>query len=113
MFTGCLAHIMHDGFTDMMYVFFPVWQQTFLLNFFQVGLLKAACSGTMSLLQWPSGSMARRFGIQKVLCLGTLLTGVAAIALGFAHSPLVLGALLVLAGAGCQYAAPVGFIGNL
>jgi MFS family permease len=107
MFAGCLAHITHDGFTDMLYVFFPIWQQMFLLSFFQVGLLKAASSGTMSLLQVPAGILARRTGILKVLCLGTLLTGAAVIALGFAYSPLVLGALLVLSGIGSSTQHPL------
>ena len=107
LFAGCLAHITHDGFTDMLYVFFPIWQQTFLLSFFQVGLLKTAFSGTMSLLQMPAGILARRLGILKVLCLGTLLTGAAVIALGFAGSPLVLGALLVLGGMGSSTQHPL------
>ena len=34
LFAGCLAHITHDGFTDMLYVFFPIWQQTFPAEFF-------------------------------------------------------------------------------
>jgi len=107
LFAGCLAHITHDGFTDMLYVFFPIWQQTFLLSFFQVGLLKTSFSGTMSLLQMPAGILARRLGILKVLCLGTLLTGAAVIALGFAGSPLVLGALLVLGGMGSSTQHPL------
>ena len=107
LFAGCLAHITHDGFTDMLYVFFPIWQQTFLLSFFQVGLLKTAFSGTMSLLQMPAGILARRMGILKVLCLGTLLTGAAVIALGFAGTPLVLGALLVLGGMGSSTQHPL------
>lgn len=91
----------------MLYVFFPIWQQTFLLSFFQIGLLKSAFSGTMSLLQMPAGILARRMGILKVLCLGTLLTGAAVIALGFAGSPLVLGALLVLGGMGSSTQHPL------
>jgi MFS family permease len=107
LFAGCLAHITHDGFTDMLYVFFPIWQQTFLLSFFQIGLLKTAFSGTMSLLQMPAGMLARRMGILRVLCLGTLLTGAAVIALGFAGTPLVLGALLVLGGMGSSTQHPL------
>ncbi len=107
LFVGCLAHITHDGFTDMLYVFFPIWQQTFLLSFFQVGLLKTAFSGTMSLLQMPAGILARRLGILKVLCLGTMLTGAAVIVLGFAYAPLVLGALLVLGGMGSSTQHPL------
>ena len=107
LFAGCLAHITHDGFTDMLYVFFPIWQQTFLLSLFQIGLLKTAFSGTMSMLQMPAGILARRMGILKVLCLGTLLTGAAMSALGFAGSPLVLGALLVLGGMGSSTQHPL------
>lgn len=104
---GCLAHITHDGFTDMLYVFFPIWQQTFLLSFFQIGLLKTAFSGTMSLLQMPAGILARRIGILKVLCLGTLLTAAAVTSLGFACAPLVLGALLVVGGMGSSTQHPL------
>jgi MFS family permease len=107
LFAGCLAHITHDGFTDMLYVFFPVWQRTFLLSFFQVGLLKTAFSGTMSLLQMPAGILARRLGILTVLCLGTLLTGAAMTTLGFAYVPLVLGGLLVLGGMGSSTQHPL------
>jgi MFS family permease len=61
----------------------------------------------MSLLQMPAGILARRMGILKVLCLGTLLTGAAIIALGFAGTPLVLGALLVLGGMGSSTQHPL------
>jgi len=107
MFAGCLAHIVHDGFTDMLYVFFPIWQQMFLLSFFQVGLLKAAASGTMSLFQVPAGILARKMGILKVLCVGTLLTGASVVALGFANSALVVVALLVLGGIGASTQHPL------
>ena len=107
LFAGCLAHITHDGLTDMLYVFFPIWQQAFALSFFEVGLLKTAFSGTMSLLQIPAGILARRMGILKVLCLGTLLTGAAVTALGFAGFPLMIGVLLVLGGMGSSTQHPL------
>ena len=107
LFAGCLAHITHDGFTDMLYVFFPIWQQAFALSFFEVGLLKTAFSGTMSLLQIPAGILARRMGILKVLCLGTLLTGAAVTTLGFAGVPLMIGVLLVLGGMGSSTQHPL------
>ncbi len=61
----------------------------------------------MSLLQMPAGVLARRLGVLRLLCLGTLLTGAAVIALGFAGSPLVLGALLVLGGMGSSTQHPL------
>ena len=55
----------------------------------------------------PAGILARRMGILKVLCLGTLLTGAAVIALGFAGIPLVLGVLLVAGGMGSSTQHPL------
>ncbi len=107
LFAGCLAHATHDGFTDMLYVFFPVWQQTFRLTFAQIGLLKALFSGAMSGFQLPSGMLARRAGILKILCLGTVVTCASAIAAGFAGSPIVLGLILFLGGMGSSTQHPL------
>jgi FSR family fosmidomycin resistance protein-like MFS transporter len=107
LFAGCLAHATHDGFTDMLYVFFPIWQQTFQLSFAQIGLLKALFSGAMSGFQLPSGILASRTGILKVLCLGTVLTCVCAIAAGIAWSPIVLGLFLFLGGVGSSTQHPL------
>ena len=107
LFAGCLAHATHDGFTDMLYVFFPIWQQTFGLSFAQIGFLKALFSGGMSGFQLPSGLLASRKGILKVLCLGTVLTCVCAIAVGFAWTPIVLGLFLFLGGVGSSTQHPL------
>jgi MFS family permease len=104
---GCLAHITHDGFTDMLYLFFPIWQQTFHLSFAGVGLLKASFSGAMSGFQFPSGLLARRLGILRVLLLGTLLTSVSMASVGFAQSAAALMALLFLAGLGSSTQHPL------
>lgn len=104
---GCLAHVTHDGFTDMLYIFFPIWQQTFALNFSQVGLLKTLYSGAMSVFQLPSGILAGRFGILKILILGTILTSLALSATGLVSSPLLLCLLLVLGGIGASTQHPL------
>ncbi len=104
---GCLAHITHDGLTDMLYLFFPIWQQSFHLSFAGVGLLKAAFSGAMSGFQFPSGLLARRFGILTVLVAGTVLTSVSMASVGFAHSAMVLMALLSFAGLGSSTQHPL------
>jgi MFS family permease len=104
---GCLAHITHDGFTDMLYLFFPIWQQTFHLSFAGVGLLKAAFSGAMSGFQFPSGLLARRLGILKVLVAGTILTSVSMASVGFAQSAMMLMALLFFAGLGSSTQHPL------
>ena len=47
----CGAHVLHDGFSDILYVLFPVWQAAFGLSFAQVGMLKTLYSGSMAALQ--------------------------------------------------------------
>jgi MFS family permease len=104
---GCLAHITHDGFTDMLYVFFPIWQHSFNLSFAAVGLLKTLFSGSMSLFQIPSGILASKTGLLKVLCAGTLLTSLSLLGIGFANSLSALGILLVLGGIGSSTQHPL------
>ena len=62
-----LAHFLHDGFTDMLYVFFPVWQTQWALSFAQVGLFKMLISGSTALFQIPSGLLAERAGRVRLL----------------------------------------------
>jgi MFS transporter, FSR family, fosmidomycin resistance protein len=95
-----LAHFTHDGFADMLYVFFPLWQTQFGLAFAQVGLFKMLFSGTMALFQVPCSFLARRVGAVRLLLAGTLLTSLAVTACGWAATPFVLGCLLVIGGFG-------------
>jgi MFS family permease len=91
----------------MLYVFFPIWQHSFKLSFAAIGLLKTLFSGSMSAFQIPSGVLAGKTGILRVLCAGTLLTSLSLAAVGFTHSALVLGILLVLGGTGSSTQHPL------
>lgn len=105
--TGCLAHLVHDGFTDMIYVFFPIWQAQWALTFVEVGLLKMLVSGSMALFQLPVGIVANRLGSVKLLLVGTVVTSVAVMLWGFAITPALLGMLLILGGLGSSVQHPV------
>lgn len=107
LFTGCLAHFIHDGFTDMLYIFFPIWQSTWGLSFGQTGLLKTLLSGSMALFQISSGLIAGRIGTIKILMAGTLLTSLAVLAMGWATSPFILSVLLIMAGIGSSVQHPL------
>jgi len=98
--TGGLAHMIHDGFTDMLYVFFPIWQVQFSLTFAQIGLFKTLFSGTMAAFQMPSGILASRIGEIRLLLLGTALTSSVIWLLGWATTPIWLGCLLICGGLG-------------
>ncbi|MEN6439687.1 MAG: MFS transporter [Syntrophobacter sp.] len=107
MATSGLAHFTHDGFTDMLYIFFPIWQAQFNLAFAEVGLFKMLFSGTLAFFQVPSSYLARRVGVVRMLLAGTLLTSGAAVAYGWASTPFVLGCLLVIGGLGASVQHPL------
>jgi FSR family fosmidomycin resistance protein-like MFS transporter len=95
-----LAHFTHDGFADMLYVFFPVWQAQFGLTFAQVGLFKMLFSGTLAFFQIPCSFLARRVSARELLWSGTLLTSLAMAGCGWAATSVVLGCFLVIGGFG-------------
>lgn len=107
MAAGGLAHFTHDGFVDMLYVFFPVWQAQFGLAFVQVGLFKMLFSGTLALFQVPCSFLVGRVGAVRLLLGGTLLTSAAVVAYGWAATPLALGCLLIVGGLGESVQHPI------
>jgi MFS family permease len=107
LFAGCLAHLTHDGLTDMLYVFFPVWQQLFALSYFQVGLLKTLFSGTMASFQMPAGRLGSRLGLVTPLVAGAMLTSLALAAVSLTSTYWAIGVLLVLGGIGSSAQHPL------
>lgn len=105
--TGCLAHFIHDGFTDMIYIFFPIWQAQWALSFGEVGLLKTLVSGSMALFQLPAGIVSNRIGQRKLLFIGTVITSAAVMLWSFAFNPLILGLLLIVGGLGSSVQHPI------
>ena len=47
LFVAGLAHALHDGFTDTMYVLLPVWQAEFALSYGMLAVLRGLYSGTI------------------------------------------------------------------
>lgn len=99
------AHALHDGFTDLLNVLYPLLQAQFGLSYAAVGALKAVHSGAMASGQIPSGRLAGRLGSVTVLAGGTGL-----VALGYGLAGLsgslygvVLGLFLVGLGGSTQH----------
>ena len=80
------AHALHDGFTDLLNVLYPLLQAQFGLSYAAIGALKTVYSGAMAVGQIPSGMMAERFGSVRVLALGTGLIAVGYCLAGFTGS---------------------------
>src|SRR2546421_7468177 len=76
MAVACGAHVLHDGYTDLLYVLLPLWQAPFGLGYAEVGLLRALYVGAMAGVQIPAGALAQRFGGPPILRPGTALAGV-------------------------------------
>ncbi|HEX4365640.1 MAG TPA: MFS transporter [Rhodopila sp.] len=95
-----VAHALHDGFTDMIYVLLPVWQAQFALSYGALAVLRALYVGALAVLQVPSGHLARHLNARTVLVLGTLLSACGYALAGFSGGLAGLCASLAVAGAG-------------
>src|SRR5204862_5415807 len=62
MAVACGAHVLHDGYTDLLYVLLPLWQAEFGLGYAEVGLLRSLFTGSMASFQVPAGALAERLG---------------------------------------------------
>lgn len=102
------AHILHDGFTDLLYVLLPLWQAEFGLGYAEVGLLRALYAGAMAGFQVPSGFVAERIGGPLLLGLGTALAGVGYLLAGASAGFAILAVALVVGGMGSSVQHPIG-----
>src|SRR5262249_60139140 len=96
MAVACGAHMLHDGFTDLLYVLLPLWQAEFGLGYTEVGLLRALYVGAMAGFQMPAGALAERFGGPLVLGLGTALAGIGYLVAGASGAFALLALAVVL-----------------
>jgi MFS transporter, FSR family, fosmidomycin resistance protein len=101
------AHVLHDGYTDLLYVLLPVWQAEFALSLAQVGLLKTAYSAVMASLQVPAGFLAERLGERALLALGTAVAGLGYLLAGWSGGFFGLVACLAVGGVGSSVQHPL------
>jgi MFS transporter, FSR family, fosmidomycin resistance protein len=103
---ACLAHILHDGYTDQLYALLPVWQSEFGLSYAGLAMVRALYYGTMGGLQVPGDRLIARLGPRVALALSTFVAAmgylVMALPCGFAG----LCAGLILAGIGSSVQHP-------
>lgn len=70
----CLAHALHDGYTDLIYVLLPVWQAEFGLGYIALAVLRSLYVSALAGLQIPATALAHVLGARTVLVLGTFLS---------------------------------------
>ena len=71
---ACIAHALHDGFADLIYVLLPVWQAQFALELGALAMLRGLYVGRLAAFQVPAGHLAYRLNARTILVLGTLLS---------------------------------------
>ena len=99
--------MLHDGFSDLLFVLFPVWQMAFGLSLAQVGLLKMLYSGSMASLQVPASLVAERTGERPLLIAGTLVAALGFIVSGWTAGFMGLALCLAASGAGASVQHPL------
>jgi MFS family permease len=101
-------HVLHDGFSDVLYVLLPLWTGELGLTLTQVGVLRTAYSGGMAASQVPAGLLAERQGERRLLAAGTAVTALGFLAAaGGATGFASLVAILVVAGLGSGVQHPL------
>jgi MFS family permease len=101
------AHMVHDGYTDLLYLLLPVWQAEFGLGYAAVGILKSSYTAVMAALQLPASLVAERLGAIAVLAGGTALAAACFLLAGVSAGIVGLAAALVLGGIGASVQHPV------
>ncbi|HEY0234634.1 MAG TPA: MFS transporter [Afipia sp.] len=103
-----LAHALHDGFTDLIYIMLPVWQAEFGLSYGALAALRGLYAGAMASLQVPSGFLTRRFGGRAILALGTAMAAAGYTLAGLSGGLIGVCISLLISGAGSSTQHPIG-----
>ena len=103
-----VAHALHDGYTDTIYVLLPLWQVEFGLGYGRLALMRGLYAGAMACLQVPAGRMATLLGGRMVLAAGTALAALGYALAGGSAGVIGLSFALLLAGAGGSVQHPIG-----
>jgi MFS family permease len=101
------AHLLHDGYTDLIYLLLPLWQPEFSLSYAAVGVMRALYTGTMAAFQIPATLLAERLGTIGVLAAGTALAGLGYLLAGVSPSLAILIGALILGGIGSSTQHPL------
>jgi FSR family fosmidomycin resistance protein-like MFS transporter len=102
-----LAHFIHDGFSDVLYLLLPIWAGALGLTYTQVGFLKTVYNAGMAVFQVPAGLLAERWGERWLLAAGTAVTALAFVGAGAAGGFAALAGCLLVGGLGSGVQHPL------
>jgi MFS family permease len=105
---ACLAHALHDGYTDSLYVLLPVWQAEFGLGYAGLAVVRGLYYGVMAGAQVPVDHAVGRAGPRANLVAGTAVAAGGYAIAGATHSLAGLCVGLVVCGLGSSVQHPQG-----
>lgn len=103
---ACLAHVLHDGYTDLLYVMLPVWQAEFGLTYASLAAVRALYYATMGGLQVPADRLAGGLPVRHALAVSTLVAASGFLVMALSGSFPGLCAGLILSGIGSSLQHP-------
>jgi MFS transporter, FSR family, fosmidomycin resistance protein len=103
---ACLAHMLHDGYTDQLYALLPVWQAEFGFSYAGLAVIRALYFGTMGALQVPGNKLLGRVSSRVALALATFVAAIGYLVTALPGGLFVLCGGLVLAGVGSSTQHP-------
>ncbi len=102
-----IAHALHDGFTDLIYVLLPIFQNEFALGYGALAALRGLYAGSMSACQIAAGYCASKAGGKIVLVAGTFLASLGYIVAGLSSSLALLLMSFIICGVGASTQHPI------
>jgi len=103
---ACVAHMLHDGYTDQLYALLPIWQTQFGLSYAGLAIVRVLYYGTMGVLQVPADKLAAKISARAALALATLIAAIGYLVTALPGGLFVLCGGLVIAGIGSSTQHP-------
>lgn len=103
---ACLAHALHDGYTDQLYALLPIWQTEFGLSYAGLAIIRLLYFGTMGCLQVPGDKLLGRVTARWALALATFVAALGYLVTALPGGLFALSAGLIVAGVGSSTQHP-------
>ena len=103
---ACLAHLIHDGYTDQLYAFLPVWQLEFGLSYAGLAVVRSLYYGTMGGLQIPADRLVAHLSPRVALAMSTFIAAAGFLFMTFPFGFTGLCVGLIIAGIGSSVQHP-------
>ncbi len=107
LFSASSCHMVHDGYSNLLYTLVPLWALAYGFSATQVGVLVGCYVGAMALFQIPAGFLSERLGERVLLIAGMILVAIAFAAIGLVEAYESFVVLLILAGLGSGVQHPL------